>query len=249
MPIRCGRWNAMRAVRIHRNGCTWHSVMWLRLVQHVALWFLYVWLLRRTGCSGRLMKPAKFVLGCAFIGYACSCKDNMQSIIENKGITSLITKGWWEWFCEAIQTSPLKPTYSSGNLLESVRNERGEGIKRGRQPLHKAVSHSTRRLRYCCAFLKNISLPQLKRMVAVARYICTLSYRGLQVSCFIMHADRVPSYIISASFDFFIHCSLHICAAGSWHSQAGCTPSYKACLAVFVVVELKCHIPSKACPK
>ena len=29
-----------------------------------------------------------------------------------------------------------------------------------RQPLHRAVSHSNRLLRDCCAFLKNISLPQ-----------------------------------------------------------------------------------------
>ena len=37
-----GRRNDTRAVRIHGNGCTRHGVMWLWLVQHVALWFVYV---------------------------------------------------------------------------------------------------------------------------------------------------------------------------------------------------------------
>ena len=45
----------------------------------------------------------KFVLGCASIGYARSCKELIalvQSIIENKGITGHVTNSWWESFCK-----------------------------------------------------------------------------------------------------------------------------------------------------
>ena len=45
----------------------------------------------------------KFVLGCASIGYACSCKELIalvQIVSENKGITGHVTNGWWESFCK-----------------------------------------------------------------------------------------------------------------------------------------------------
>ena len=44
----------------------------------------------------------KFVLGCASMGYAKSCKEVLalaQSLVANWGVTKAITSVWWESFC------------------------------------------------------------------------------------------------------------------------------------------------------
>ena len=44
----------------------------------------------------------RFLLGCASVGYAKSRKEVLalvQSLVANRGITKLVTSGWWESFC------------------------------------------------------------------------------------------------------------------------------------------------------
>ena len=46
---------------------------------------------------------ADFLIGCASIGYAKSCKDVLsivQQILYSRGVTAEVTKGWWGSFCK-----------------------------------------------------------------------------------------------------------------------------------------------------